>query len=62
MSYNWTLDDGRRLKLLTPEELKSVPDGTVLVDVMGAWVVKGRDHIDGDTRYGYLAYGTVISN
>ena len=55
----WTLDDGRVLTLLTPEELERLPDGTALVDVMGLEVVKGRDKIDGDTRYGYLAYGVL---
>jgi hypothetical protein len=53
-------DKQRNLWLFTMEELEQVPDGT-LIDciVPGHEAVKGKDHIDDDTRGGYLAYGIV---
>ena len=45
------------LYLFTPEELAKIPDGTVLTCIDGEESVKGKDHIDMDTRFGCTAYG-----
>ncbi len=45
------------LRLITPEELKSLPDGTKLKCIDGQEVTVGVDRIDSDTRNGLLAYG-----
>ena len=41
---------------MTLEELKGLPDGTVLVDIFGQRAVIGSDEIDTDTRSGFVAY------
>jgi len=53
----WKLATGEELRLITLEELKELPDGTVLVDIFGQRAVVGRDEIDTDTRGGFVAYG-----
>ncbi len=56
--WNETPDEnGKILCLLTPDELAKYPDGTSFECIDGTFAVKGRDYIDDDTRYGYLAYG-----
>lgn len=45
------------LWLITPEELEGIPNGITLETINGQQVVKGKDHIDDDTRGDYLAYG-----
>jgi hypothetical protein len=45
------------LWLIQPIEFDTLPDGTALVCIDGTIAVKGKDRIDGDTRYGSLAYG-----
>lgn len=50
---NW--DD--KLWLITPEEFKKLPDGFVLISILGTIAVKGKDYVDQDTRGGHLAYG-----
>lgn len=49
--------DPLNLWLLTEEEYKEVPDGTVLLSINDECKVKGKDYIDMDTRFGVLAYG-----
>lgn len=49
----------RWIYLLTPEELRLVPDGMVLVSIGGREIIKGRDMVPTDTRGGHLAYGLV---
>lgn len=49
-----------RLELLTPQQIKELPDGTTLVTINGREAVKGKDRIDLDTRAGYTAYGRII--
>lgn len=46
-----------KLKVISPAELKELPDGTPLACIDGSIAVKGRDRIDLDTRFGFLAYG-----
>ena len=54
----WTLDGGAgSIHLITPEQLKQVPEGTVLTGISGKEAIVGIDQIGGDTRGGYLAYG-----
>jgi hypothetical protein len=53
----WELPNGKSVALLTPEQLKDIQDGTELVSIGGRRVVVGKDYIDNDTRFGYLAYG-----
>lgn len=55
----WKLDDGRTVYLLTLEQFALLSDGTRLICIDGTEVVKGTDDIDDDTRFGYLAYGTL---
>lgn len=57
----WAEGDPDPLWLLTPDELEQVPDGTILTCINGTKVTKGQDFIDGDTRYGLLAYGLLES-
>lgn len=45
------------LWLLTEAEFSQIPNGTELVCFTGERKIKGRDHIDDDTRFGYLAWG-----
>jgi len=52
----WKLPTGEQIRLLTLEELKGLPDGTVLVDIFGQRTVTGSDEIDTDTRSGFVAY------
>ena len=52
----WKLPTGEEIRLITLEELKELPDGTVLVDIFGQHAVVGRDEIDTDTRSGFVAY------
>jgi len=51
------LNHGKKIMLVTPEEFKALPNGTVLLDIFGTPHVKGRDEIDQDTRFGHLAFG-----
>lgn len=64
----WTLDDpwipsnmkGKKIRLITPDELHQLPAGTKLVAIDGKEVVVGTHSIDEDTRFGYLAFGFLI--
>lgn len=49
------------LWLLTPDELKLVPNGATLHCISNETVVVGTDKIDNDTRFGLLAYGVLES-
>lgn len=62
MAGNWTLDDGRRMQLVTLEDFKALPKGTVLLDIFGKPHTKGVDYIDDDTRGGYLAFGLLADS
>lgn len=46
------------LMLLNPEDLKALPDGTILIDIFGEPVVKTPD-IDTETRFGFTAFGLL---
>jgi len=45
------------LYLLTPEEFEQLPAGVDMVSINGEKATKGKDYIDLDTRFVYLAYG-----
>lgn len=45
------------LSLLTPQQLKSLPKGTILYCFTGQKVIVGVDYIDDDTRSGFVAFG-----
>lgn len=45
------------LWLLTPKEYEKLPDGVQLKCIDGEYVVKGKDIIDDDVRFGCLAFG-----
>lgn len=47
------------LYLCPLSQLSDLPDGIALHSISGAPAVKGRDHIDEDTRGGMLAYGIM---
>lgn len=59
---DWMLLNGVVIRLLTPEGVQSLPDGMTLFSINGKTKVKGKDHIDLDTRFGYTAYGYPIGN
>jgi len=45
------------LWLFTPSEFSYLPDGIELKSINGERVIKGKDYIDKDVRFGHLAYG-----
>lgn len=53
----WSDEGDEVLWLLTQEEFDEVPDGTVLLSINDETMVKGKDYIDDDTRFGVIAYG-----
>lgn len=57
----WEVNKGQpdsfEILLLTKPQFDTIPDGFELIDIMGVRAVKGKDYIDDDTRFGYLAYG-----
>jgi hypothetical protein len=58
----WHLDDGRWIHLFTPEEIAELPDGTVVISIMGQTLITGRDYVDLDTRSGYTAFGGICTD
>ena len=58
----WTLDDGRVIALLLPDDVEHLDVGTELLTINGERATVGRDEIDNDTRGGYLAYGRIITD
>ena len=61
LDNTWKLEDGRTIALIKAEELATLPEGTELVCIDGRTAVVGKDYIDHDTRFGYLAYGRVVA-
>lgn len=57
----WTSATDDPLWLLTPEELKNIPEGFVLTSIHGEKKTVGIDDIPNDTRFGMLAYGVLDS-
>lgn len=57
----WELDNGIILQLVTPESFDKLPDGQVLMDIFGNIITKGKDDIDKDTRFGYMAVGYPVT-
>ena len=62
MSSSSPEKEGRKFYRITPEQFNSLPDGTELrewslVDRTENIVIKGKDYIDDDTRYGFMAFG-----
>lgn len=57
----WSNEDGQQLWLLTPDEFSNLSDGTELICIDGKKVIKGKNHIDMDTRFGVIAFGLVGS-
>lgn len=58
----WSLDDGRKVFLLTPDEVRALPDGTVLHAIDGTSVIKSADNVEelvSDTRRGLTAFGFI---
>lgn len=47
------------LYLFTPDEFNQLPDGIKLTCIDGDTVVKGKDKIDQDVRFGHLAFGVM---
>jgi hypothetical protein len=70
MVVPWEDPNHRILHLLTPDEYKALPMGTILGCIDGLTAVKStnsndRDHpdyIDQDTRFGRLAWGTIAED
>lgn len=50
-------DGEKTLWLVTPDEFARLPNGFVLTAIDGEKVVKGKDWIDDDVRFGHMAYG-----
>ena len=57
MNNQWTLNDGSKIYLVTLEEYNNLPNGTKLICIDGKKVTKGKNFIDNDTRFGFIAYG-----
>lgn len=60
----WVIDnnakyEGRTIWLLTPQELRSQPAGTVVISIQGKEAIVGQDYLDEDTRYGHTAWGVL---
>ncbi len=53
----WSEESG--LYLFTPEEYEQLPDGIELTCIDATKAVKGKDYIDLDVRFGYIAYGVT---
>ena len=53
----WSKEDD--LHLFTIEEFKQLPDGTELTSINNKKVIKGKDYIDLDIRFGHIAYGVT---
>ena len=60
MNNSWDLPDGRIIHLLTPEQFAGLADGTIVLSINGEEKIKGKDRIDQDTRFGFLAWGTEL--
>ena len=50
-------EGGEKVWLITPEQFVQLPDGTELTSIRGEKKIKGKDDIDQDIRFGYLAFG-----
>lgn len=65
MSTRWTIDSGpargQIIHLLSISEFNDLLDGTLVMAIDGSVKMKGRDHIDLDTRFGYTAWGVPES-
>ena len=48
---------GNNLWLFTPNEFNYLPDGIELRSIRGDKVIKGKDYIDDDVRFGHIAFG-----
>lgn len=55
-NIHWSSGDDD-MWLLTPDELKWLPEGVELRCIAGDTVIKGRDYIDLDTRGGFISFG-----
>lgn len=63
----WKVEGKFILQLLTPEEYRMLPMGTMLGSILGNRRIKSEDsdipksenYIDQDTRFGRLAYGVI---
>ena len=53
---NW---NGKGLLLIPLALYDKIPDGTEVIAIDGDKLVKGKDHIDLDTRAGLLAFGIL---
>lgn len=51
----WTGD----LWLFTLSEFEQLPNGFEVTSIGGEKKIKGKDYIDDDTRFGYMAYGVI---
>ena len=48
-----------QLWLFTPEEYEQLPYGFELTCINGSTSKKDVDQVDGDTRFGHLAFGVI---
>lgn len=54
----WSDDSGDEvLHLIHEDDWDQVPDGTILHTINGDERIKGEEHINLESRYGYLAVG-----
>ena len=62
MANDWKLDDGRTIRLFTPQELASLPDDTVITSINGEsrQKVVDSESADDDTRFGFTAWGFIV--
>jgi hypothetical protein len=50
-------DKNNDLYLFSLDEYEQLPAGIELESISGTKLIKGRDYIDLDTRFGHIAYG-----
>ena len=47
------------LWLFTLDEFAQLPDGFEVTSISGDKKIKGKDYIDDDTRFNYMAFGVI---
>lgn len=52
----WALNHAH-VDLIQPDHFNDLPDGTELFSINGERKIKGKDEIDQDTRFGFIAWG-----
>ena len=57
----WRLYDNRVIHLLTPEEFAKLPNGAIVISILGETKVKGRDSIDQEILGDRIVFGLLAT-